>query len=79
MMRLLPKTTQKTARIQYRLWKTNPYHASLNFKRTKVNTLLWSVRVNDNYRALCFVEDNTATWFWIGKHSDYEALLQRIT
>jgi hypothetical protein len=32
----------------------------------------WSVRVDDNHRALGIEKDGTMLWFFIGRHSDYE-------
>jgi hypothetical protein len=32
----------------------------------------WSVRIDDNYRALGIEADGTILWFFIGWHADYE-------
>lgn len=45
----LPPNIQKIADQKYQLLKENSRHPSLKLKRIKS---LWSVRVNDNYRAL---------------------------
>jgi hypothetical protein len=51
------------------LWLQNPQHPSLHFKKVGE---FWSARVTDNYRALAIVKGNTAKWFWIGPHEEYE-------
>jgi hypothetical protein len=30
------------------------------------------------YRALVLVENDEATWFWIGSHADYDRLLKEL-
>lgn len=58
----------------YRLWRKNPGHPSLHFKKTGK---IWSVRVDDQYRALGDLRGDTLYWFWIGSHDDYERLIKR--
>jgi hypothetical protein len=70
----LPLAIQKTATKQYRLWLKTPSHPSLQFK--KVQTF-WSCRVTDSYRSLAVVDGDTAVWFWIGTHAEYELLIRR--
>jgi len=36
---------------------------------------LWSVRINDAYRALAVREGDVFYWFWIGAHDQYERLI----
>jgi hypothetical protein len=66
--RLAP-AVQARARKQYGLWQENHWHPSLHFKRVGP---YWSVRVDDNHRALGIEKDGTMLWFFIGRHSDYE-------
>jgi hypothetical protein len=61
------------AQKAYQLWRGNPLHPSLRFK--KVGTNLWSVRITGGYRALAFKKNNDYYWFWIGAHNQYEILL----
>jgi len=70
----LPSDIQKLAAKQYRLWVRDKSHPSLQFK--KVHDY-WSCRVTDSYRALAIVDGDTAIWFWIGSHSNYELLIRR--
>ena len=71
----LPKTIQQLARAKYRLFKVNPYHPSLQFKRVSNTVPIYSVRINIQYRALGLVEDDRIDWFWIGSHDEYDQLL----
>ncbi|WP_435051588.1 ParE family toxin-like protein [Desulfonema magnum] len=48
---------------------------SKKFSRT---SLVYSVRISDNYRAVGVKKGNTLIWFWAGLHSDYEKLLYRL-
>lgn len=74
----LPKEIQKKARASYKMWRDNPAHPSLHFKRVKDNKPVYSVRVTLDYRAIGLLEEDTVTWFWIGKHSDYDKFLSKL-
>lgn len=71
----LPKSVRDQARKQYRLWKDDPWHPSLQFKR--LHTDLWSVRVSGDYRALGIRDGDEVHWFWIGTHAEYDHLIRR--
>ena len=58
MFAALPGDVQKGARKAYRLWKENPRHPSLQFKKVGK---AWSVRINDNFRVLAKVDGGTAS------------------
>jgi hypothetical protein len=49
---------------------------ALHFKPLFSN--VWSVRINQNYRALGRRNGNLIAWFWIGTHADYDELLKRL-
>ncbi len=68
----LPSETKTKARRAYRLWRNNPRHPSLHFK--KVGTL-WSVRIDRDFRALALDVDDSLYWFWIGDHREYDRLI----
>jgi hypothetical protein len=72
--RQLPVAIQKLAAKQYKLWANDPGHPSLQFKKVQN---YWSCRVTDSYRALAVVDGDTALWFWIGSHSEYDRLIKR--
>ncbi len=44
----LSKTEKELAQKQYKLFKENPYHPSLHFKRVHSNMPIYSVRVDRN-------------------------------
>ncbi len=68
----LDQSVRPAAKKAFRLWARNPFHPSLRYKCINREESIWSVRVTRDYRAIGFVESDTVTWFWIGKHSDYE-------
>lgn len=57
----------------YALLKENPQHPSLKLKKVG---RFWSVRVGLRYRALAVDVDGGLLWFWIGSHTDYDALIR---
>lgn len=56
----------------YRLWRQNPPHPLLQFKKTGK---VWSVRIGGGFRAMALLQNDVFHWFWIGTHDDYERLL----
>ena len=70
----LPPAIRRAADKQFALWRQNPRHRSLHFKRIKGD--VWSARVNDDFRALAALDGDTWLWFWIGPHDEYERLLK---
>ena len=72
----LPKPVREKARKNYRLWKANPAHPGVRFKRVHAHEPVHSVRIGLGWRALGLLEGNTVTWFWIGSHADYETLIR---
>jgi hypothetical protein len=74
----LPTATQEQAARAYALWRTDPYHNSLQFKRVSQRQPIYAVRVGLGYRALGLREGDHVYWFWIGPHSEYDELLKRI-
>ena len=74
----LPSRVQETARKNFRLWRENPSHPSLEFKKAHTRRLIYSIRVGMGWRALGAVEGGHITWFWIGSHSAYNKLLTRL-
>jgi mRNA-degrading endonuclease RelE of RelBE toxin-antitoxin system len=72
----LPKEIQKLADKAYLIFKENPSHPGLVFKKVGKKQPVYSARVTDNYRALCVVKGKNAYWFWIGNHDSYEQLIE---
>ena len=73
----LTKDIQTLADKNYDLLKNNPLHPSLHFKKVGKRKQLRSVRITDNYRALGVEKPEGIVWFWIGIHSDYDAIIDR--
>jgi len=69
----LPARVRELAEKNFDILKRDPRHPSLHFKRIG---RYWSVRVGSRYRALGVQVDEDMVWFWIGSHSDYDALIR---
>ena len=76
--RQLPSRIQNLARKNYRLWKQNPSHPSLQFKRVGKRKPVYSIRVGLGWRALGLNTDDTIIWFWIGSHAEYNELVAKM-
>jgi hypothetical protein len=59
---------------QFRLFRENPFHASLGFTR-KGN--VWTAEVGRGHRAMARRRTDDVYWFWIGTHEAYNHLLAR--
>ena len=63
------------ARQAYQLFAANLDHPSLRFKKLKGYANVWSVRINDQYRAVGErTGGDTIEWAWIGSHNDFDNL-----
>lgn len=71
----LPVDIQKLAIKNYHLWRRDPHHPSLRFRRLQGSEDRFSVRVGDHYRALGRLSGSTITWVWIGTHAEYDRLV----
>lgn len=74
----LPSEVRRRARESYRLWKENPAHPGVQFKRVHQRLPIYSVRIGLDWRAVGLRDDNTIIWFWIGSHAEYDQLLKRL-
>jgi hypothetical protein len=70
----LPEGAQRKARLAYQLFRENPPHPSLQFKKVDEPNV-YSVRVGLGYRALGVLEGSDIVWFWIGPHSEYDKMI----
>ena len=78
LMASLPLEVKRQTYSAYRLFKRNPQHPSLHFKRVGLRTAIYSVRIGIDHRALGRREDDDMIiWFWIGTHAEYDKLLGR--
>jgi hypothetical protein len=72
----LPRNVREQAVAAYLLFRENPWHPSLHFKRVHPTKPIMSVRVGGDYRAVGIQrEPGTILWYWIGPHEQYETLL----
>lgn len=74
----LPGPVRRQASRAYALWRADPHHPGLQFKRVSPRQPVYSARVGLGHRALGLWEGDTITWFWIGSHAEYDALLARL-
>jgi len=72
----LPAQVQALAVKNYRLWRDNPWHPSLNFEELAPGR--WSARIGRDFRALGKKQsDGSIAWTWIGTHEAYNKLIRR--
>ncbi len=76
--RRLPRRIQELARKNYRLWKRDPAHPSLDFKQVSRRSPIYSVSVGIGWRAVGVKKQDAMIWFWIGSHADYDRLLSQL-
>ena len=74
----LPKQVQEQTRAAYRQFKNNPSHPSLRFKKVHPELSIYSARISNNYRAVGQLDGDTAIWFWVGSHAEYDRLLSQL-
>ncbi|MCE0498321.1 MAG: hypothetical protein LV481_10295 [Methylacidiphilales bacterium] len=72
----LPEDVRVLAGKEFRLLKQDAHHPSLQLKKLSGSDY-WSVRINDNYRALAVCSGDVWVWFWIGPHDEYSAIIKR--
>jgi hypothetical protein len=75
--RRLPARIKKLASKNYRLWRRDPKHPGIDFKRVGKKSPIYSVRVGIGWRALGLLDDDTVVWFWIGSHAEYDRILRK--
>ena len=74
----LPKPVQRDASDAFRLFRDNPRHPSLQFKKVHGTKPIYSARVSSDYRAIGVLEDGRIVWFWVGAHAEYVSILARL-
>jgi hypothetical protein len=70
-----PERRQKIRRA-FQLWRENPNHPSLRFKKVHATLPIYSARVDLDWRAVGVLRDGTLIWFWVGSHKAYDTLLR---
>jgi plasmid maintenance system killer protein len=56
------------------MFARNPDHPSLRFKKLKAHDDVWSVRINEQYRAVGVRSGEEIEWIWVGTHNDFDHL-----
>jgi hypothetical protein len=74
----LPAPVRAQARDAYDLFRQNPSHPGLHFKKVYPDPPTYSARVGIAYRAVCAMDADAAISFWIGSHADYDKLLAQL-
>jgi hypothetical protein len=72
----LPQDVKSRAKRPYRLFRRNPAHPGLNFKKVNERDNVYSARVGLGYRALAQMDGEDVLRFWIGTHAEYDKLLR---
>lgn len=70
----LPEEIRRQARRAYLLFRKDPRHPSLRFKKVDEKTNTYSVRIGLGYRALGVLKGSAIVWFWVGSHTDFDHL-----
>jgi hypothetical protein len=64
----LPANVQKLADKKFALFKANPRHPSLDFRKKGE---VYTVEIGRSYRAIARERNGHYYWFWIGTHEEY--------
>lgn len=68
---------QVRARAAFRMFQQDPWHPGLQFKQIRGTSRYWSVRINDDFRAVGYRDGDEIEWYWIGGHDEYLRLVGR--
>jgi hypothetical protein len=72
----LPSEVRRQAQRAYQLFRADPRHPSLRFKKVDDESNVYSVRIGLGYRSLGIMEGSSVVWFWIGSHAECDRLLR---
>jgi hypothetical protein len=70
----LSERSRLAARRAYATFAKTPDHTGLRFKKLAGYERVWSVRINEQYRAVGERNGDTIVWFWIGSHNEFDNL-----
>jgi hypothetical protein len=76
--RALPASVREQAGKAYALFREDPDHPSLRFRRVHPSRPIFSARVGLDYRAVGIRRGKDLYWFWIGSHAKYDHLLRHL-
>jgi hypothetical protein len=68
----LPDDVHRDAKRAYRLFRSNPAHPGLQFKKLEGKDRIYSARIGLEYRALALMKKDRIVWYSIGSHSEYD-------
>ena len=68
----LPPELREQVRRSYRLFRENPAHPGLRFKKIDEAANIYSARVGLGCRVLGKLKGSEIVWFWIGSHGEYD-------
>jgi len=71
----LPEHVQERAEKAYELWKEDPSHPGLRFKKVHSSRPIYSARISRDHRVLGVRREDYMVWFWIGPHDEYERII----
>ncbi|MGA3024019.1 MAG: hypothetical protein ABSF98_04540 [Bryobacteraceae bacterium] len=71
----LPDDVRRQARRAWQLFREDPSHPGLQFKKVEGRNNVYSVRIGLGHRAVGLMDGSVIVWFWIGRHSDYDRLI----
>jgi Txe/YoeB family toxin of Txe-Axe toxin-antitoxin module len=69
----LDPRVREAARRAYQLFSEDPEHPSLRFKKLQNYDNVWSVRINEQFRAVGERTGDTIEWAWIGSHNEFDS------
>ena len=56
----------------------DPWHPSLQFKQIHATKPISLARIGLDWCAVCVRADDTALWYFIGSHADYDRLIKTL-
>lgn len=74
----LPDQVRAAAKESYGVFRDDPSHPGLRFKKVHPKDPIYSVRVGAGYRAVGLLKEDAVVWFWIGTHAEYDTLLESL-
>jgi hypothetical protein len=66
---------QRDAKRAFCLFRGNPAHPGLQFKKLEGEDNIYSARIGLEYRALAVMKKDRIVWYWIGSHAEYDRLV----
>jgi len=70
-----PPEVQEEAKRAFALFRANPSHPGLHFKKLEGEDPIYSVRIGLGHRALGAMKKGRIVWYWIRSHADYDRLV----